>query len=502
MDNNQTIARNTILLCFRMGIVLVLSLYVTRLILGILGVVDYGVYNVIAGFVSMFGFLNTSLSNGIQRFYNYELGATGILGAQKVFNNGILIQLSLAAILLLILESLGVWYINSIMQIPSERISAANYLFQFSLLSFSLAILQAPYVAAVMAHEKMNFFSLLSLIDAFLKLAIVFLVKYATWDKLVVYGFLFSLISVVNFFAYVLYCHTKFDEIKLNLKYDRPLFRKMLSFSGWNVFGSFSNIMKEQGLNMVLNFFFGPIVNAARGVSFQVMSGINGFVANVNTTTRPQIVQSYAKADYARTFQLFYSSSKLSFIVLFIFAFPLSLEIDTILTLWLGNNVPENSGTYVIWVLLAAAMGDLNGPVSAVVHATGRMKKYQLLTSISNLVVVPLSFISFKIGMTATSGFVLCFIFSVITQIVSVYVMNSLTGLGYRDYIRNVLYPLAEIVFITIICTIIPYIMLDQGLVRLVLTFIIGISATCSSYYVFGMTKSERQVLINLIQKK
>ncbi len=293
-DPNKRIAINSIYMSIRMVFVLCITLYTTRVVLDALGIVDYGIYNVVCGFASMFTFLNTSLSNGIQRFFNFEYGKKGIDGAQKVYNAGLLIQIILAIIIIISCETIGVWYLYNKMVIPPDRIIAAMWVFQFSILSFVFVILKAPYSASVMAHEKMGFYSVLSIIEVVFKLAIVLLIPYLPGDSLIIYGVLFALISFIDFFSFYLYSKINFEEIKINKSFDKCIIKSMLGFSGWNIFGSFSNMMKEQGINLVLNFFCGPIVNAARGVANQVNGGIQGFVTNILIPVRPQIIQSYA----------------------------------------------------------------------------------------------------------------------------------------------------------------------------------------------------------------
>ena len=262
---NEKIALNTILLSVRMVFVLFLSLYTTRITLDVLGIDDFGIYNVVGGFVSMFVFLNTSMSNGIQRFFNFELGRNGIKGAQKVYITSLIIQLILLFVLILLTETFGLWYLYNKMVIPQERFWAALWVFQLSVLSFVFVIMQVPYNAAIMAHEKMNFYAFIGVLDAILKLAIVFLIPYANSDALILYAALLAAISLLNFLLVFFYSRKHFEEIRILPLFDKLLFKSMLSFSGWNIFGTFSNMMREQGLNVILNLFLGPIVNAARG---------------------------------------------------------------------------------------------------------------------------------------------------------------------------------------------------------------------------------------------
>ena len=291
-ENNKRIAKNTILLSLRMGFVLFLGFYSTRVTLSALGVDDFGIYNVVGGFVSMFVFLNTSMSNGIQRFFNFELGRNGIEGARKVYVTSLVIQFLLLIIILLLTETLGLWYLHNKMVIPVDRFESAQWVFQFSVLSFVLVIMQVPFNAAIMAHERMNYYAFIGILDAILKLIIVLLIPYADCDLLILYSALIAGVSLLNFILAYTYAKKNFEEIGIKPLFEKDLFKSMLSFSGWNIFGTFSNMMREQGLNMILNLFFGPVVNAARGVAYQVTSGLQGFVVNISTAIGAQIDQS------------------------------------------------------------------------------------------------------------------------------------------------------------------------------------------------------------------
>ena len=394
---NKRIAKNSVFLTIRMVIVLLISLYTTRVVLKVLGVEDYGVYNVVCGFVSMFAFLNTSMSNGIQRFFNFELGRNGIEGANKVYCTALHIQLILAVIIVVLTESFGLWYLHNKMVVPEGRMVAAEWIFQFSILSFLFVIMQAPYTAAVMAHEKMDFYAVVSVLDVVFKLVIVLILPLFVWDKLILYGILYSLINVVNFSMYYIYSKKRFPEIRYRRQHDRSLFNSMLGFSGWNLFGSFNGVMKEQGINLVINFFFGPIVNAARGVANQVNGGLQSFVTNITMPVRPQVVQSYAQGNLSRTMHLTYSISKLSCCFLLMMAIPISFEIDYVLHLWLGENVPEHAGMFTIIILLTSLVNNLNSATSGVVHATGIMKDYQLWGSLISIASVPIAYVLLKL---------------------------------------------------------------------------------------------------------
>ena len=326
MDNNHgnnRIAKNTLFLYIRLAFILIVSLYTTRVVLNALGIEDYGVYNVVAGFVSMFSFLNASMSTSTQRFYNYNKGAEGTAGMIEVFNTSIFIQIVIMIGTLILLESLGLWYINYKMVIPADRLTAANWLFQFSAIHLLLVILQIPFVGAVIACEKMDYFALVGVVEIFLKLGIVLVLPYVDADRLVFYGSFMLLSGVVVFLMYAVFARIKFEFIRLRLSYNKVLFKDMLSFTGWTVLDSVAYILKGQGLNVLLNAFCGPVVNAARGVAYQITNALSGFQANVVTAFKPQLIQSYAVKNQQRVKVLMYSSSKISYILLGAFSIPI-----------------------------------------------------------------------------------------------------------------------------------------------------------------------------------
>ena len=376
--------------------VLIINLFTTRFVLQALGVVDYGVYNVVGGFVALFAFLNSSMSNGIQRFFNYEYGKNGEAGANKVYCNSLYIQFSLAIFIIIIVEIIGLWYLHNKMVIPADRVVAAEWIFHFSLLSFVLGIMQAPFTAAITAHERLDFYAVISVLDAVLKLGIVFLIYLIPIDRLTTYGVLMSTISLINIIIYYIYCKKNFREIKFTRSFDKGLFKTMMGFSGWNLFGSFSLVAADQGINLVLNYFCGPVVNAARGIAVQVNVAVQAFVTNISMPVRPQVTQSYARGEVSRTMNLTYSVSKISCAIVMVLAIPASLEIDYILNLWLGDNVPEHTSMFTIIVLLTSLVTNLNWATSGVVHATGIMRDYQVYGSLLRITSVPLAFILLK----------------------------------------------------------------------------------------------------------
>ena len=493
--NNKRIAKNTIFMSIRMIFVLCLGLYTTKVTLKVLGVDDFGIYNIVCGFVSMFTFLNTSMSNGVQRFLNFELGKNGVDGARKVYVTSLVVQVLLLIIIVLLTEFFGLWYLHNKMVIPSERFVAAQWIFQFSVFSFMLVIMQVPYKAAIMAHEHMNYYAFISVLDAILKLIIVFLIPLADVDRLILYGFLLMLISLLNFMLAYVYSKIHFEEICIRPLFDKGLFKSMLSFSGWNIFGTFSNMMREQGLNIVLNLFFGPVVNAARGVAYQISSGLQGFVVNISTAIRPQIVQSYAQGNVVRTINLMHSLSKMSILVLYTVSYPILLEIDYVLDFWLGGDVPDYTASFVVIIVLITFLNNLNSAVSAVVHATGVMRNYQLIGSLINLLSLPFAYYALKIGCNPNSVFWISFVFTIFMQAGSLLILRTIISFSISKYIHQVLLPFIQVVATSFFIPLIPYFYFKTCFLRFAIVIVFAMLSSVMSIYFIGLNKKEKNLI-------
>ena len=493
--NNKRIAKNSLFLSIRMVIVLGISLYTTRLVLKILGVEDYGVYNVVCGFVAMFAFLNTSMSNGIQRFYNYEYGKNGIEGANKVYCTSLIIQLILAIIVVLLTEAIGLWYLYNKMVIPEGRMIAAEWVFHTSVLSFFFVIIQAPYTAAVMAHERMGFYAVVNVADAILKLLTLFLIPLFRGDQLVFFGFIQLSITIFNFVLYYLYAKKHLDEIRFHLIKEKSLLRSMLGFSGWNLFGSFSGVMKEQGINLVLNYFSGPIVNAARGVAAQVNSGVLNFISNILTPVRPQVIQSYASGNYSRSINLTLTISKFSIVCLFMLSLPICLEVDFILRLWLGSNIPDHSHSFIVLVLLISLIQVPMGALATLVHASGKMRKYQLYASAVKLLCVPAAFFFMALGYAPEWSLVMVLIFDFVGLIVGMIIIESIMPFKILSYIKSVIIPLLPVTILSFIVTILSQKLLSEGVLRLIIVILVAFASVSFFFYIIGVSKSERKFI-------
>lgn len=479
---------------------MMVNLYATRVVLDVLGVSDYGIYNVVCGFVAMFGFLNTSMSNAIQRFYNYEFGKNGDLAIVKVYNSALVIQLALAIFVVLLAETIGLWYLNYQMVIAPDRLVAANWIFQFSVISLLFVILQVPYSAAILAYEDMDYYAFVSVLDAVIKLAIVIILPFLIGDSLILYGVLIMLVSILNFVLYYTYSRKKYKILKFKRYFKKDLLRSMMGFSSWNLLGSFAYVIKGQGINLLLNSFFGTIVNAANGIATQVSSAIQTFSSNLVLAFKPQLTHSYAIGDYTRAEQLMLSMSKISYVLMLIIAVPIIAEIDYILSLWLKSNIPNYTSTFVILTIASMMINILNTPVTQMIHASGKMKMYQLTTSIVVCSILPISWIFLKLGYDANSVFIITIVISAINQVACLSVLHAIFKFDWGKYLRVVILPCIIITIVTFVIVIHVKPILPSSILRLLIIFTINLGLVGTLLYT-TMTAEEKSN-IKLLGKK
>lgn len=501
-SKNVKIARNTAFLYIRMAFVLLVSLYTTRVILNVLGVVDYGIYNVVCGFVTLFSFLNSTLSQSIQRFYNFENGKDSDGSVSIVYSTAIIIHVCVALFLLVLLETIGLWYVNNVLVIPADRLIAANFVFQCSVFSLILLVLQIPFSAATMSHERMDFYALVGIIEVVCRLLIVFIIQFVSSDKLILYGILSMLISVLSFLLYVLYSKSNFKELKFERKLRKDYFKDMFSFAGWNTVDMFAYTAKSQGVSLVINAFFGPIVNAARGVANQVNNAIQGFSTNVIIAFRPQLVESYAQKDSKRVTSMLYVMSKVSYCLFFILSLPVALEIEYVLNIWLEGNVPEYTVPFTKLCLADMLICSLNSPLSYVVQAVGEIKWYNFIRGIIISSIVPISWLVLKLGCNPISVYWVTLIIVVINQPISMILLRKVYYYSYIEYCKEVLQPCVLFSFSIIVLVGIPHYLLSSGLLRLFIVLITDVILSATLAYFVILKDKERSMLLSFVSKK
>lgn len=500
-SNNKRIAKNTILLYGRMLLMMVISLYTSRVILNALGVEDYGIYNVVGGVVSMFTILSGSLSAAISRFITFELGTGNIEKLKKVFCTAINVQIILIALITLLLETIGLWFLNCKMVIPAERLVAANWVFQFSVITFAVNLWSVPYNASIIAHERMSAFAYISIFDAVARLAIAFAVIKNPVDRLVFYGLLILIVGVVQRFLYTWYCKKHFEECHYKLMYDKQTTKEMFGLAGWNFIGASSSVLRDQGGNMIINLFCGPAVNAARGVAMSVNTAVTGFVSNFMTAINPQITKSYASGDYDYMFKLIFQGARLSFYILLILALPIIFTAQYLLELWLGI-VPEHAANFAILVLIFTMSESLANPLVTVMLATGRIRNYQLIVGGCQLLNLPLSYMSLRMGYPPESVFLIAIGISVLCEMTRLIMLRGMIKLSVRAFLKNVYF---DVIVVASIASIPPYITLTylqlDNLSSFIILCIVSIISAIVSIYTIGCNKRDRELIHNAINK-
>lgn len=449
-SNYKRMAKNAGMLYIRMLLTMAVTLYTSRVVLQTLGIDDFGIYSVVAGFVTMLGFLNSAMSSATQRFLSFELGKRGDKDMRGIFSMSMNIHVLIAVFVLVLGETVALWFVKTQMTIPADRMLAAEWVFHFALLSFVFTILSVPYNALIIAHERMSVFAWVSIIDVMLKLLIVFMLSWFGMDKLILYAVLSLTVVFIIFMVYRSYCKSRFTESRFRLYWDKQLFNIMLSYTGWNLWGNIAAVMSGQGLNVLLNIFFGPSVNAARAIAMQVSSALNSFVQNVQVAINPQIIKSYAVRDMAYMHQLVCYGAKYNFFVLLILALPVLNNIELILPVWLGV-VPESTSIFTKLIIINILIDSLSPSLMTAAQATGRIKLYQFVVGGLLLINVPISYIILKMGGAPYTVFYVSIGLSLLALLARIFLISSLIGMKKKLYVVDSMIPIlfvATIVFI------------------------------------------------------
>lgn len=500
-DNNKRIAKNTLLLYFRMFIMMAVSLFTSRVILQTLGVEDFGIYNVVGGIVAMMGMFNGAMSSSIQRYLSYELGKGNQEQLRKTFNVCFFIYVFMCVVFLLAAETVGLWFLNTQLVIPSNRIIAANWVYQFSILSVINSLLVNPYNATIISHEKMGAFAYISILEVILKLIIVYVLLIVPFDRLVVYGFLFMMMSIAITMIYRVYCIRHFPESHIKWYNDKALFKQLLSYSGWNLFGSVAGVVKGQGLNILLNMFFNPSVNAARGIAYQINTQVSNFFSNFYTAVRPQITKYYAQGKLEEMMILVFQSSRCSFFLIFLLSLPIIIEAPFIINLWLGQ-LPEYVVPFVRIVLVITAIDAMANPIMTTAHATGKIALYQSVVGTMTIFNIPISYIVLKCGYSPVSIFVVSLIISFLCMFMRLWIVKKLMNFPVIQYIKQVY---GRVVGVTVFSSILPILLywyFEITIWSAIMVCTVCIVSTCTSIYSLGLTKHERLSVSMFVTRK
>ncbi len=486
--SNKRLAKNTLLLYVRMLLTMGIGLFAVRVVLQALGETDYGIYNVVGGIITMLAFLNNTLASTTQRFLSFELGSQDS-HYNEVFSTSLSLYALLALVLVVFGETVGLWFVNSELTIPEERMFAANCVYQCSIVSFVFTVLCAPYNAAIIAHERMSFFAYVSIVDAICKLGICYFLLNASGDKLILYGILMMLMSIAVFIAYVVYCRTKHFGCRFRWFLNREYVSKIASFAGWGTFGAFANIFRAQGINFLLNIFFGPIVNAARGIAYQAEAALLTFVQNFYIAVRPQTIKAYAEGQKQESVQLALFASKIGFAMMLLLSLIFVAEADYIFHLWLGE-VNDIAIIYFKIIMLSVLIETLTTPLNMLIHANGNVRNYQLTSGLITASTLLLAGVFLFVSHDNILPMVAVPIMSVFLLLNIVYQVKRLMEFPLKEYS----YILFKIVIITIVAWMLVYSsqqLLPEGFYRLMLT--IGISSILSICGLFILLSTDER---------
>ena len=500
---NKRIAKNTLFLYIRMGVVMMITLYTSRIFLRTLGIDDFGIFNVVAGFVSMFTFLNSTMASSIQRFFNYEIGRNTADGVKKVYSSAILTQVVLAVIIIVLVESIGIWYLNNKMVIPNDRVIAANIVFHLSVISTLFVIITVPFTGAVLAYEKMDFYAIVGIIEVILKLGIAIILPCVGGDSLIIYAFLLMAVTILSFTLNFVYTKKYFSECKFDKNIDVKLLKEMIGFSGWHAFSAAGTMFGNQGINMILNLFYGPVVNAARGIAYQINSAIMSFVRNISVASKPQMIQSFAEGNTKRSLNITYTISKFSFIACLLFILPVCLEMDFILKVWLGADaVPENTRIFAIWVLLTSLICTLDTPITTLVHATGNIRNYHIVSTLITLIALPIGYFCLKVYDVPVLIFIVQFAAVIAGQVVGLFMLKKVFEFSILDYAQKVLWPILLVSCLSLIVPIVTFTLFDESFARFILIVIISLISVIVCTYYFALNSKEKGLITNSLFSK
>lgn len=500
--NSQRIARNTVMLYIRQFLVMGVSLYTSRVILQALGASDYGVYTLVGGFVSMLAYLNSVFVSATQRFISFELGTGDKERLHNIFSTSLVIHYVLALIIIIVAETFGIWFINNHLNIDPERLTAAHWVFQCSLISLMISIISVPYNSCIVAHEHMHVYAYISVVDVFLKLGIVFLLSCSPYDSLITYAVLMVAVSVTIRLCYTLYCKRHFEECYFRRVFDVKKFKEMASYASWTMVGTLGFTVKDQISNIILNHFFGTVINAARGIAGQVSGAINTFASNFFMAMSPQITKQYASGNIEESRKLVYIGAKFTFFLLQIIIIPVVINIDYILDLWLVD-VPNYTASFVVIILVSTLIGSLSNSITTAIQATGQIKIFQIGIAIIMLLELPVAYMLLSIGAPPPYALLPAIATNSVGVVYRFYLLQKMIPqYSFRYYaLRVVLRCLFAFSLSVAFCSFIAK-YFTSNLMGLVMTVLVSIAVNLVIIFIVGLNRNERMVIFKFVKSK
>lgn len=499
VGSNKRIAKNTLFLYMRMGVSMLISLYTARIVLSTLGDVDYGIFNVVTGCVAMFTFLNGALSGSASRFLTYELGVGNATRLRNTFSATLVVHMLLAVVIVILCETVGLWFLENKLIIPADRMYGARWAYQISILMIVVSLIQVPYGALIIAHEKMDIYAYMSFFDIGARLALIFLLQLIPGDKLIIWSCMLLVVNILYASIYIAYSNKKFSEAHFKYHRETPLYKRLLSYAWWDLIGNISGMLQGQGINMVLNMFFGPVVNAARGISYQVQGTLNQFASNFTLASKPQIIKLYAAGQIKEMMRLVELSGCVAFFLSWLFTLPLALELKYVLGLWLGS-YPDYTVSFTLITLMQGLVVSIKSSRVSAIHATGQIKLTNITVGLILCSAFPLAYIALKLGYGPDSALIASVIVTFLAEFVAVFVLRkyiqfSIVGYFVRVYLRCF--------GIAILSAIVPIIILNQmpeGFMRLVLITIVSVICVAICVFAIGIDTNARKSVIHVMK--
>lgn len=502
MADNRRIARNTVFLYFRMLLVMGVNLYTSRVVLRVLGFEDYGLYNVVGGIVAMFTFLNGSMGSATSRYITFELGRKDYGRLNRVFNTALAIHIAMALVIVLLAETAGLWFFHGKMNIPADRLDAAFQVYQLSILTCFFTLTQVPYNATIIAYEDMKVYAYVGVAEVLLKLAVVFLLTVSPIDRLVFYALLLCLLQIGIMLFYRYYCNRHYPSCRIRMYKDKALFKEMFSYGGYDLIGNISGLAQGQGLNILLNMFYGPAVNAARAIAYQVQGAVTQFSNNFMTAVRPQIIKSYAEGDLEAMMKLVKQSSCFSFYLMWMISLPVCLEAGYLLSLWLGE-YPEHTVNFLVLILVLCLVQTVKTPRTTVFHATGHIKWSNIVVGTVLCAAFPLAYVALKLGGSPESVFLMANLTMFLSEFASVLVLKRYIDFSIRDYLTDVH---GRCLLVAAVSFVVPYLLydrwMDESFLRLVVTCTLTTVSVAATSLFLGMDRHLRSRLIRMTKKR
>lgn len=498
MSNNGRIAKNTFYMYVRMALTMAIGFYSSRVVLNTLGVEDYGIYNVVGGVVILFAFLNLALSQATQRFIAFELGKGNYDNLQNTFCMSLNVHIIIALIVAVLAETIGLWFLYNKLVLPETRFSTAFWVYQLSVIAAMISITQVPYNAVVNAHEKFNVYALVSIFDACYRLMIVLTLPFFSGDLLLWYALLVLSANVIQAGIYRIYCLAKFAECKFKLFWDASLFKRIFGYTSWNLIGNVADMLADQGVNILLNLFFGPAVNAARGIAVHVKTSVAGFVTNFQSAANPQIVKRYAAAEFESMVGLVLKTSKVSFFLFLMIMLPLCIEMEFVLKIWLGQ-VPQYLPIFCVLTLGTVLLQSLGGTVQLAIQASGNIKMYQILVGGAKLCALPVCYCGLREGLSPVYPFAVVMAIYGGVVAINLFVVHRVIGFPLLRYVKEVILVDVKVFVVSLLFPVMSVFLLESFDYRYLISIPLSFFSVCFVAYYVGMNCNEKEWIKSIV---